>query len=87
MVPINTGIFLCGLELHYEKAELSKYSWYPKRNLGVTMHLSEIINLQFGKKKRPYIALYFTFFLFRIILLYSCLITSEKCMVTPNFLF
>ena len=33
-----------------EKAELSKCSWYPKRKLGVTMHSSEIIELQFGKE-------------------------------------
>ena len=32
-------------------------------------------------KKTPYIALYFTAFLN-----YCCLIISEKCMVTPNFL-
>ena len=35
----NTGIFLRGLKLLYpEKVDLSKYSWYPKRKLGVTMH-------------------------------------------------
>ena len=44
-----------------EKAELSKCSWYPNRKLGVTMHFSEIIKLQFGEKM-PYIALYFTAF-------------------------
>ena len=33
-------------------------------------------------KKTPYIALYFTGFLN-----YCCLIISEKCVVTPNFLF
>ena len=32
-----------------EKSELSKFSWYPKRKLGVTMHFSEIIKVQFGK--------------------------------------
>ena len=64
-----------------EKAELSKSSWYPKRKLGVTMHFSEIIKLQFGKKI-PYIALYFTAF-WNI----CPLIISKKCVVTPNFLF
>ena len=33
----NTGIFLRGLKLP-EEVDLSKYSWYPKRKLGVTMH-------------------------------------------------
>ena len=33
----NTGIFLRGLN-YPEKVDLSKYSWYPKRKLGVTMH-------------------------------------------------
>ena len=33
-------------------------------------------------KKMPYIALYFTTFLN-----YCCLIISEKCMITPYFLF
>ena len=32
----NTGIFLRGLKL--EKVDLSKYSWYPKRKLGLTMY-------------------------------------------------
>ena len=36
MLP-STGIFLHGLKLS-EKVDLSKYSWYPKRKLGVTMH-------------------------------------------------
>ena len=47
-----------------EKAELSKCSLYLnnilKRKLGVTMHFSEIIKLQFGKN--PYVALHFTAF-------------------------
>ena len=29
----------------------------PKRRFGVSMHFSEIIKLQFGKKKMPYIVL------------------------------
>ena len=39
----------CTAQNYAEKAELSKCSWYPKRNLGITMHFSEIIKLQFGK--------------------------------------
>ena len=34
-----------------EKEDLSKYSWYPKRKLGVTMHSLEIIELQFEKER------------------------------------
>ena len=45
------------------------------------MHFSEIINLQF-RKIIPYIALYFGAFSG-----YYCLVISEKCMVTTNFLF
>ena len=41
--------FFCAVENYTEKAELSKCSWYPKRKLGVTMHFSEIIKLQFWK--------------------------------------
>ena len=33
-----------------EKVDLSKYSWYPKRTLGVPMHF-EIIKLQFEKER------------------------------------
>ena len=50
VVPTNTGIFLCGFNCA-EKAELSKWFWYSKRKLGVTMHFSEIIKLQFGGKR------------------------------------
>ena len=32
-----------------EKADLRKSSWNSKLKLGVTMHLSKIIELQFGK--------------------------------------
>ena len=55
MVPTNTGI------IQAEKAELSKCFWYPKRKLEVTMHFSEVIKLQFGKKMQN-ITLYFTAF-------------------------
>ena len=50
VVPTNTGIFLRGL--YTEKAEVSKCSWYPNEKLGVTMHFSQIIKLQIGKRKR-----------------------------------
>ena len=40
----------CAVLNYTEKAELSKCFWYPKRKLGVTMHFSEIIKLQFRKK-------------------------------------
>ena len=37
-----------------EKAELSKFSWYLKRKLGVTMHFSELksFNLKKNKNKK-----------------------------------
>ena len=43
--------YFCAVQnnMYAEKAELSKWSWYPKRKLGVTTHFSEIIKLQFGK--------------------------------------
>jgi len=43
-----------------EIADFSKGYQNPKRNLGVTMHFSEIIELQFGKKL-PYIPCILTF--------------------------
>jgi len=36
--------------VYVEKADLSKDYQNPKRKLGVTTHLSEIIELKFGKK-------------------------------------
>ena len=57
VLPTNTGLILCGLK-YTEKAELSKCFWYLKRKLGVTMHFSEIIKLQF-RGKIPYIASHF----------------------------
>jgi len=64
-----------------EKADLSKGSQNPKRKLGVTTHVSEIIELKFGKTL-PYI-------LGILMLLYNYgrLIISEKCVVTHIFLF
>ena len=52
-----------------------------KRELGVTTHFSEIIELKFGKKL-PHILCILMFFEN-----YGCLITSEKCLVTHIFLF
>ena len=43
--------YFCAVQNHAEKAELSKCSWHPKRNLGVTMHFSKIIKLHFGKER------------------------------------
>ena len=73
--------YFCAVQNYAEKAELSKWSWYPKRKLGVTTHFSEIIEFQIWKRT-PYIALYFkTFYK------YCWLIIFEKCVVTLNFLF
>ena len=47
MMLTNTGIFLRGLKLSGE----SKYSWYPKRKLGVAVHFLEIIKLQCEKER------------------------------------
>ena len=43
--------YFCAVQNYAEKAELSKWSWYPKRKLGVTTHFSEIITLEFGKER------------------------------------
>ena len=43
--------YFCAVQNYAEKEELSKCSWYPKRKVGVTMHFSEIIKLQFGKER------------------------------------
>jgi len=37
-------------EIYPEKIDLSKYAWYPKRKLRLTMHFWEIIKLQFEKQ-------------------------------------
>ena len=53
------------------KADLGKGYWIVKRKLGVTMHFSEIIKLQFGENI-PYIVLYFAAFLnYRCLSLFS----------------
>ena len=42
--------YFCAVKNYTEKAELTKCLWYVKRKLGVTMHFSEKIRLQFRKK-------------------------------------
>ena len=54
-----------------EKAEIRRCFRYPERKLGVTMHFSEIIKLQFGKKKRH--RLLCILLVFRIIVAYLSL--------------
>ena len=55
-VLINTKIFLRGSKLQYaKKTELSKCSWYSKREVGVTMHFSEIIKHQFGIERHTFL--------------------------------
>ena len=49
MVPAKTELFLRALHLR-GKTDLSKGYWYRKRKLGLTIHFSEIMKLQFGKK-------------------------------------
>jgi len=63
------------------KAGLSGGYHTPRRELGVTMHFSEIIELKFGKKL-PYILCILTLFKN-----YGCLVISEKCVATRIFLF
>ena len=64
-----------------EKVDPSKGYQNPKRELGVTTHFSEIIELKFGKKL-PYVLCILTLFWNN-----SGLIISEKCVVTHIFLF
>ena len=62
------------------KQNLACASGCPKRKLGVTTHFSEIIKLQFGKKRKkektPYNALYFTL---------CCFIISKKKKKRPGY--
>jgi len=64
-----------------EKVDLSKGYWNPKRKMWVTTHFSEIINQPQFQKRVTIQRMYGNFFpnLSSII--------SEKCAVTPNFLF
>jgi len=64
-----------------EKADLSKGYQNPKRELRVTTHFSEIIELKFGKKLQ-YILCILTLFWN-----YACSSIPEKCVVTHIFLF
>ena len=50
VVPNNTGIFLCGLKIYGESRTCQMLLVSQKKKLGVTMHLSQIIKLQFRKK-------------------------------------
>ena len=61
-----------------------KCAWYQKRKLGVPLHFSEIIKLQFGLKCHTLLCILLPF---RIIVSCLFIIISEKCVVTPNFLF
>ena len=63
------------------KADLGKGYWIVKRKLGVTMHFSEIIKLQFGKKIAIHCFVFCCFFEL------SLLIFKKIYMVTPNFRF
>ena len=47
--------YFCAVLNYPEKVGLSKYSWYPKRKLGVTMHFWEIIKLQFEKERHTFL--------------------------------
>ena len=49
--------YFCVVQNYAEKAELSKCTWYPKRKLGVTMHFSEKIKLQFGKEHNTFLCI------------------------------
>ena len=48
-MPTNTGIFLRGLKL-YGESRTYQMLLVSKKQLGVTMHFSEIIKLQFREK-------------------------------------
>ena len=43
--------YFCTVQNYTEKTEPSKCSLYPKGKLGVILHFSEIIKLQFGKER------------------------------------
>ena len=60
-VPTNTEVF-CVVYDYVGKADFSKGYWNPKRKLGVTTHLSEIIKQQLFKKVVNYKAVYGIFY-------------------------
>jgi len=64
-----------------EKADLSKGYWNPKRKMWETTHFSEIIKQPLYRKSIKIQRMYGNFFP----ILSS--VISEKCLVTPNFLF
>ena len=49
VVPTNTGIFLRGLKL-YGESRTYQMLLVSQKKIGVTMHFSEMIKLQFRKK-------------------------------------
>ena len=69
------------------KADISNGCWNPKRKLGVTTHIVEIIELQFGQK-RPYIVLYLKAFSCYCKLLLQCsshfFFYAKRCKVSPK---
>ena len=76
-VSANTVLSIfCVVYDYAGKADLSKGFWNPKRKLGVTTHVSEII------KQQQYKAMYCIFFHIE-----ANLLSLKKYMVTPNFLF
>ena len=80
VVPTNTGIFLRALKLCVESRTQQVIFISKKKSWGNHTFFRD--NNASIWKKATYIALYFTVFLN-----YCCLIFSEKCLVTPNFLF
>ena len=48
-VSYGWSLLIQGILCYAEKAELSKRFWYRKRKLGITMHFSETLKLQFPK--------------------------------------
>ena len=46
MVPTNTEVF-CAIYDYAGKADLRKGYWNPKRKLGITAYISEIIKQQY----------------------------------------
>ena len=71
--------YFCAAENYTEKAELSKCFWYLIRKLGVTMHFSEIIKLQFRKKSQT---LLYILAVFRDIIAYLSL---KNAWLPPSF--
>ena len=43
------------------KTDLSKGYWYPKRILGLTMHFSEIVEIEFTKKHHTLLSILHSF--------------------------